>query len=74
MPHVSRVQSGEYPSSAEGTRQSYLFNLGIAMEGEREQVDQVLHGTAIEWNFAGDLSVDATGWSSPVINHAASHN
>jgi hypothetical protein len=74
MPHVLRVQSGEYPSSAEGTRQSYLFNLGIATEGGREQVDQVLHGTAIEWNFAGDVSVDATGWSSPVINHAASHN
>jgi len=51
-----------------------LFNLGIATEGERGQVDQVLHETAIEWNFAGDVSVDATGWSSPVINHAASHN
>jgi len=25
-PHVSRVQGGEYPSSEEGTRQSYLFN------------------------------------------------
>jgi hypothetical protein len=74
MPHVSRVQSGEYPSSAEGTRQSYLVDLGIAMVGEREQVEQVLHGTAIEWNFAGDVSVDATGWSSPAINHAASHN
>jgi hypothetical protein len=74
MPHVSRVQSGEYPSSAEGARQRYLFDFGIAMEGEREQVDQVLHGTAIEWNFVGDGSVDATGWSSPAINHAASHN
>ena len=25
-PHVSQVQGGEYPSSEEGTRQSYLFN------------------------------------------------
>lgn len=74
MPHVSRVQSGEYPSSAEGTSQSYLIDLGIAMECEREQVDQVLHGTTIEWNFAGEVSVDAIGWSSPAINHAASHN
>ncbi len=30
MPHVSRVQGGEYPSSKKGTRQSYLFNSVIA--------------------------------------------
>lgn len=33
MPHVSRVQSGEYPSSAEGTRQSYLFDLALQWKG-----------------------------------------
>jgi hypothetical protein len=52
MPHVSRVQGGEYPSSAEGTRQSCLFNLGIVTEGGREQADHVQQGTAIKRSFA----------------------
>lgn len=76
MPHVSRVQGGEYPSSMEGTRQSCLFNLGIATEGGRVQAGHVLQGISIERSFAvlASENDDATGWSGPVINHAASNN
>jgi hypothetical protein len=51
-PHVSRVQSGEYPTGAEGTRQSCLFTLSIATEDWQEQFNHVLHSKTIKQRIA----------------------
>ena len=62
MPHVSRVQGGEYPSCGRGNKAKLLVYLRHCHEKTGTNKSIMLRmGTAIEWNFA----VDTFGRSTP---------